>query len=304
MEPSHTAFSRFRALWGRLVGCGVLVGILVPAPRASASLIINEIFQSNQSSREWVEFLVTSDITLGALDSFWFGNTTVNTNAIQTMSRFNSTEIINSFSYFTSTSDIVKAGSLIVVGGTGVTADFTYSPSLLDPLNTSIWNFSLVGGNGITGNTNPFNLDRSSGALWVSSAQPMNTTDVSNFVSAVAYLDTNGALSGGLIADYITNQSLTNGTFQTLHTGAGGGFDGNLGNGRSVANSGTGTSLSFGNSESNNETVGVLNGGLNTTSIGELRAVPEPAAILPLALLVIGGGFVYWRRRTRTQALA
>lgn len=304
MEPSHTALSCYRALWGRLVGFGVFVGMVIPAPQVSASLIINEVFQSSQSRREWVEFLVTSDITLGALDSFWFGNTTTDTNAIETMSRFDSTEILNSFSYFTSTSDIIKAGSLIVVGGTDVDTDFTYSPSLLDPLNTDIWNFSLVGGNGISGNTNPFNLDRSSGALWVSSAQPLNSTDVSNFVSAVAYLDSNGSLSGGLIADYITNQSLTNGTFQTLHTGTGGGFDGDLGNGRSVANSGTGTSLSFNNSESNNETVGVLNGGLNTTSIGELRAVPEPAAVIPLALLAIGGGFVYWRRRNRNQALA
>ena len=143
--------SRFRraALWG--VGGVMALGLL---PRASGSLIINEIFQSNQSSREWVEFLVTSDITLGALDSFWFGNTTADTNAIQTMSRFDSTEIINSFSYFTSTSDIIKAGSLIVVGGTDVAPDFTYNPSSLDPFSTSLWNFSLVGGNGISGNTN------------------------------------------------------------------------------------------------------------------------------------------------------
>jgi hypothetical protein len=304
MDLNHRNLHRLRTPWSRALLLAVSMGMVVPAPRASASLIINEIFQSSQSRREWVEFLVTSDMTLGALDSFWFGNSTVDTNAIQTMSRFNSTEIINTFSYFNSTSDIIKAGSLIVVGGTDVDTDFTYSPSLLDPLNTSIWNFSLVGGNGISGNTNPFNLDRDSGAIWVSSAQPMNTADVSNFVSAVAYLDTNGALSGGLIADYITNQSLTNGTFQTLHTGPGGGFDGNLGNNRSVANTGTGTTVSFANSESNNETVGALNGGVNTTSIGELRAVPEPAAVIPLALLLIGGGAVYWRRRNRNPALA
>jgi hypothetical protein len=304
MDLNHRNLHRLRTPWSRALLLAVSMGMAVPAPRASASLIINEIFQSSQSRREWVEFLVTSDMTLGALDSFWFGNSTVDTNAIQTMSRFNSTEIINTFSYFNSTSDIIKAGSLIVVGGTDVDTDFTYSPSLLDPLNTSIWNFSLVGGNGISGNTNPFNLDRDSGAIWVSSAQPMNTADVSNFVSAVAYLDTNGALSGGLIADYITNQSLTNGTFQTLHTGPGGGFDGNLGNNRSVANTGTGTTVSFANSESNNETVGALNGGVNTTSIGELRAVPEPAAVIPLALVLIGGGAVYWRRRNRNPALA
>lgn len=304
MNPNHRTLHRLRTPWSRALLLAVSLGMVVPGPRASASLIINEIYQSSQSRREWVEFLVTSDITLGTLGSFWFGNATADTNAIETMSRFNTTEIINSFSYFNSDSDIIKAGSLIVVGGTDVDTDFSYSPSLLDPLNASIWNFSLVGGNGITGNTNPFNLDRDSGAVWVSSAQPLNATDVSNFVSAVAYLDTNGSLSGGLIADHITNQSSTNGTFQTVHTGPGGGFDGNLGNNRSIANTGTGSDLSFGNSESNNETIGALNGRLNTTSIGELRAVPEPAAFVPLALILIGGGFVYWRRRTRTQAMA
>jgi len=304
MDLNHRTLHRLRTPWSRTLLLAVSIGMVVPAPRVSASLIINEIFQSSQSRREWVEFLVTSDITLGTLGSFWFGNTTSDTNAIQTMSRFNTTEIINSFSYFNSTSDIIKAGSLIVVGGTDVDTDFTYNPSLLDPLNANTWNFSLVGGNGFSGNTNPFNLERDSGALWVSSAQPLNAFDVSNFVSAVAYLDRTNPYSGGYISDYITNQSLTNGTFQTLHMGPGGGFDGDLGNNRSVANTGTGTDISFGNSESNNETVGALNGGLNSTSIGELRAVPEPAAFLPLALILIGGGFVYWRRRTRTQALA
>lgn len=302
MALFHSPFEPLRRRGSRVVLAALGLGMMVPGPRVSASLIINEIFQSSQSRREWVEFLVTSDLTLGQLDSFWFGNSTTSGNAIQTMSRFNSTEIINTFSYFTSTSDIIKAGTLIVVGGTDVDPDFTYNPN---PLSTdaTLWNFSLVGGNGISGNTNPFNLERDFGAVWVSSAQPMNTTDVSNFVSAVAYLDNNNPYSGGVITDYITTQAQTNGTFQTLHTGPGGGFDGDLGNGRSFSNSGSGTDISFGNSESNNETAGVLNGGLNSTAIGELRAVPEPTTIIPLALL-LGGGFLYWRRRTRREAHA
>lgn len=303
MALFHSPFEPLRRRGSRVVLAALGLGMMVPGPRVSASLIINEIFQSSQSRREWVEFLVTSDLTLGQLDSFWFGNSTTSGNAIQTMSRFNSTEIINTFSYFTSTSDIIKSGTLIVVGGTDVDPDFTYNPNLLST-DATLWNFSLVGGNGISGNTNPFNLERDFGAVWVSSAQPMNTTDVSNFVSAVAYLDSNNPYSGGVITDYITTQAQTNGTFQTLHTGPGGGFDGNLGNNRSFANTGTGTDISFGNSESNNETIGVLNGGLNSTAIGELRAVPEPTTIIPLALLLGGGGFLYWRRRTRREAHA
>lgn len=284
-----------------LLGAALLSG-LAPTSPGRASLIINEFFQNSQSRREWVEFLVTADITLGMLDSYWFGNANSGTSSIQTMSRFNSTEIINSFSYFNSTSDIIKAGTLIVVGGTDVDTDFNYNPSVTDPNNADAWSLSLVGGNGFT-STNPFNLERDFGAIWVSSAQPGSPTDTSNFVSAVAYLDNNSATSGGAIADYITTQSLTNGKFQTLHTGAGGGFDGDLGNNRSLANTGTGSNISFGGSESNNETLGTLNGGLNTTSIGELRAVPEPAAVIPLALLGLGG-FLFWRRHQRLAASA
>lgn len=283
--------------------CAVLLTLgLMPGGGARGSLIINEFYQNSQSRREWVEFLVTADITLGMLDSYWFGNTDTATNTIQTMARFDSTEIINSFSQFTSTSDIIKAGTLIIVGGTDVDTDFNYSPSPSNPSNADAWNFSLVGGNGFT-STNPFNLDRNFGALWVSSAQPGSPTDVSNFVSAVAYLDSNGGMSGGTISDYITTQSQTNGRFQTLHTGAGGGFDGDLGNNRSLSNTGTGTNLSFGGSESNTETPGALNGGTNTTSVGQLRAVPEPAALMPLSILALGA-FFFWRRRIRMQPTA
>lgn len=276
---------------------GVALGVSGACSKVDASLIINEIYQSSQADREWVEFLVTSDITLGALDSFWFGSTDAGTNAITTMTRFDSAEILSSVSYFTSTSDIVKAGTLIVVGGDRVTPDFNYSPSLLAPGDSDAWSFSLAGGTGIN-TTTPFDLNRDAGAVWLASAQPSSAIDVTNFISAVAYLNTDGDLSGGLIADFITTASLTQGTFQTIHAGTGGGFDGNLGNNRSIANSGTGTALSFGGTESNSESIGVLNGGINTTSIGELRAVPEPGALIPAALIAFGG-FVIWRRRQK-----
>lgn len=270
--------------------------------RIQASLIINEIFQSSQADREWVEFLVTSDITLGALDSFWFGNTDAATDSITTMTHFDSAAILNSVSYFTSTSDIVKAGTLIVVGGDKVTPDFNYSPNLLTPGDSDAWSFSLSGGVGIS-STNPFDLNKNSGAVWLASSQPTNSIDVTNFISAVAYLNTDGDLSGGLIADYITTASLTQGTFQTIHGGTGGGFDGKLGNNWSISNAGTGTSISFNDTENNTETIGVLNGGLNTSTIGELRAVPEPSALIPAALIALGG-FLFWGRRQTRPAEA
>lgn len=283
------------------LGCliAILAGLL-SARGAMASLVINEFNQSTLSRNEWAEFLVTTDITLGTLGNFWFGNTNATTSAIQTMTQFDTTEIINSFSYFNSTSDIIKAGTLIVVGGNGVATDFIYNPLYTNPTDSNAWNFTLSQGTGITTNT-PFTLNQVTGALWVSSARPMNSTDVSSFVSAVAYLNSTGAMSGGAIADFITTQSLTNGSFQTIHRGVGGGYDGNLASNRSLANTGTGTNVSFGGSESATTTLGVLNGGTNTSSIGELRAVPEPAALIPLSLLALGG-FLHWRRQIRHKA--
>jgi len=69
------------------------------------------------------------------LKTYWFGSTSGIDGTNQTATRFDTTEILNSMSYFNSTSDIVKAGTLIVVGGSRVDANFTYNPSLLDPLN-------------------------------------------------------------------------------------------------------------------------------------------------------------------------
>lgn len=297
-----TLFRHRFSRWLPALVAAVIFGFSGVFSRIQASLIINEIYQSSQADREWVEFLVTSDITLGALDSFWFGNTDAATNSITTMTHFDSAAILNSVSYFTSTSDIIKAGTLIVVGGDKVTPDFNYSPNLLAPDDSDAWSLSLSGGIG-TSSANSFDLDQNAGVVWLSAAQPSSAIDVSNFVSAVAYLNTDGDLSGGLIADYVTTASLTQGTFQTLHTGIGGGYDGKIGNNWSISNSGTGTAISFNDTENNTTTIGVLNGGLNTTSIGELRAVPEPSTLIPAALIALGG-FLFWRRRQTRPAEA
>lgn len=270
------------------------------AERADASLIINELAYRNNSSQQWIEFLVVTDITLGALDSIWFGDSNSGTSVIENSNRFNSTEIINNFSYFNSTSDIIKAGTLIIVGNQDVQTDFTYNPNLTDPSDFQSWNLTLFNGTGFNGANLAVNLSSSSDAVWISSGQPVGNTDTSNFLSAIAYLSANSATGGGLIADYVTAQSATNSAFQTIHTGTGGGFDGNLSNNTSLSNQ-SGTGLDFANSEGKTST-GISNGGNNTIYIQSLQAVPEPAAMIPLSLLLVAGGFFYRRKKLALAA--
>jgi hypothetical protein len=286
---------------GRILA--VLAAALLPgwtADRAEASLIINEIGYRNNDRQQWVEFLVTTDITLGALDSIWFGDANSSTSSLQNSSRFNSTEIINNFSYFTSTSDIIKAGTLIVVGNDKVSTNFNYNPDLGNPSNFQSWNMTLSDGIGFNSTGTVVNLDDSSDVVWISSGQPVGNTDTSNFISAVAYLNANSATGGGVIADYVTAQSATNSAFQTIHKGPGGGFDGDLGNNNSLSNQ-SGTSINFANSESGHSR-GTTNGGANTVYIQSLQAVPEPAAMIPLSLLLVAGGFFYLRRKATPAA--
>jgi hypothetical protein len=142
---------------------------------------------------------------------------------------------------------------------------------------------------------------RDIGGGWISSSQPVGNTDTSNFLSAVAYLNANSATGGGLIADYVTAQSATNSAFQTIHAGTGGGYDGKLSNNTSLSNS-SGTGINFANSE-DKFSEGLSNGGANTVYIQSLQAVPEPAAMIPLSLLLVAGGFLY-RRKKATPATA
>jgi hypothetical protein len=286
-----------RGAVARLVALALSLGFVSNSP---ASLIINEIGYRNSGNQQWIEFLVTTDITLGALDSIWFGDATSNTSEIKNSSRFNSTEIINNFSYFNSTSDIIKAGTLIVVGNEKVSTDFNYSPDIGNPSNFQSWNMTLADGIGFNSGNTVVDLDDTSDVVWISAGQPSGKTDTSNFISAVAYLNSNSATGGGLIADYVTAQSATNSAFQTIHTGPGGGYDGDLGNNRSLSN-GSGTGINFADSEGG-QSRGTTNGGANTVFIQSLQAVPEPAAMIPLSILLVAGGFFIRRRKTTLAA--
>ncbi len=295
--PLRKSSSPFRRLPRPLTVALLVLGFSAgSALETKASLIINEIFSSTtSSSRDWIEFVVTTDITLGALDSIWFGDTNSSTSAIEESSRFTSSEIISNFSYFTSTSDIVRAGTIIVLGGSRVTSDFTYNPLSSNPDDNGSWNFTLSNGIGFSTSL-PVDLSGYSDTVWISSAQPASSTDTSNFISAITYLSVSSATGGGSIGDYVTSQSATNPAFQTVHTGSGGGYDGTFVSNTSLSNLGD-SDINFSNSEGSG-TRGNPNGGLNSTYISSLRAVPEPGAIIPLGLLLLSALYFRWRKQS------
>jgi len=268
-----------------MVACLVL-------PGARASLIINEVFNSNNGNREWIEFLVTTDIALGALDSYWFGDANASTGGIQTISRFDSASILSNVSHFTSTSDIIKAGTILVVGGNQIATDTNYNPNFLDPTDDASWNLTFSRGIGFN-SSRPANLANPSDVVWLSSSQPTGATDFSNLVAAVAYLNSTDPYGGGALSDHVTLQSGSNSSFQTIHKGNG--FDGRLGNNVSISNLGN-NAIQFGNSEGA-ATRGLANGGANTAYIHSLRAVPEPGAFVPL--LLAGAIALHFRMRRR-----
>ena len=71
----------------------ILISLAMPAC-AHACLIINEIFRANSVADDYVEFLVTSDITLQELDSLWFGDSTFFTTTVSRENTFHASEIV------------------------------------------------------------------------------------------------------------------------------------------------------------------------------------------------------------------
>lgn len=261
----------------------------------NAGLIINELFRGNNDEQNYVEFLVTSDLTLLELDGIWFGDSRANTRDISRERNFNSAEIISNSSYFSTTADVVKAGTFLTVGGSQVTTDFTYNPNSKTPNASDSWNITLQSGSGFgSGGGGPslFNINRNGEVIWVSSSRPSDGAGTSDFISAIA-LDSN---PGTLALEVETIAQSGNEAFQ-LVTGAD--FDGRISRGNSLSNL-NGEAVDFSGSETAGGSLGVATAGsINNSNFAyDLRAVPEPSAIIP-ALFVIALGFFFATRSLR-----
>ncbi len=87
---------------------------------ANAQIVINEIRRDgNFATNEYMEFLITADISQAELNSYIFGDSTSSTNAKFSAYQFNLTG-------FTT----IRAGTIISVGGSDVipSDDTTYGP--------------------------------------------------------------------------------------------------------------------------------------------------------------------------------
>ncbi|MEM6280174.1 MAG: PEP-CTERM sorting domain-containing protein, partial [Verrucomicrobiota bacterium] len=238
-------------------------------------------FRGTSVNTDNVEFLVTSDISLGQLDSMWFGDSRFNSWIIASENNFSSSQIIANSSYFSSDSDLIKAGTLLSVGGGSVGTDFNYNPTAGNIGDSDSWNITLGAGQGFNTSPNsfPFDLDQRGEVVWVASAQPAWFGDTSNFTSAIAF-----ARNPGFLAAQVGQlENSGDSAFQLITPPE---FDGNFGVNRSISNL-NGEAIDFANSETSGGTLGVANSASNLAAINSLRAVPEPSTILLLLTAMI-----------------
>ncbi|MDF1659581.1 MAG: hypothetical protein P1U58_18330 [Verrucomicrobiales bacterium] len=270
-----------------------LVCALSTVPSAFAGLIINEMFRGNSTGDDYVEFLVTSDITLQELDGLWFGDSNFFTTAVNRENTFNAAEIITGSSFFSATTDTILAGSLIVAGGSNLAADFNYSPSVAATTDSDAWNLTLTSGSGITttAGADPFDLGGFGDAVWVSESRPTSGSGTDDFISAVGYGWFQGAIGQEIEARELAGDE----AFQVLNPGAE--WDGVLNPNASLSNQAAGGGVDFAGSEGAPVTAGAHNGGANEDVTYDLRAVPEPSAILPCIFIAAFGIFLYWQNR-------
>ncbi|MEM1443088.1 MAG: hypothetical protein AAGF67_12150, partial [Verrucomicrobiota bacterium] len=284
---------RASSLAGKLCSAAILFSFATSS-QVQASLIINEIFRGNSIPDDYVEFLVTSDITLQELDDLWFGDSTFFTSAVSRENTFNAAEIISGSSYFSSTTDTIRAGSIIVAGGANLTSDFNYAPSSTNTTDSDAWNLTLTPGAGITTTAggNPFDLGSFGDAVWVSESRPTTGSGTDDFISAVSY----GWFQGTIGQDIEALENAGEEGFQFLEPGPE--WDGILNPGSSLSNQATDDgSVDFAGSEGVITTPGAQNGGNNEDVTYDLRAVPEPSTIIPCLVLAVLGIALYWRNR-------
>ncbi|BAQ65373.1 ExeM/NucH family extracellular endonuclease [Geminocystis sp. NIES-3709] len=212
-----------------------------------AKIIINEFYRGGNltTTDEFIELLLLEDLTATQLETFFVGDST-GTKA----SKFSAYEFTNMSSIATT----FKAGTIIVVGGTGrITQDTSYDPTNND------WNIALNAGGSFLPNANSGNSGDIAGddIVWVDTSNTGSTISVDGF--AVDIGTATGTFFNAVNVDF---GSSTNNTGYALNS--------NSSDITNIANWTTGIA-------SASTTPGSPNGGTNTTFIDGLRN-PAPSA--------------------------
>ena len=155
--------------------------------------------------------------------------------------------------------------------------------------NADAWNIELVAGQGALDHSETlingsFAIDNTGDVVWVSTDYPpTSNTDTSGFISALGHGTSTGTIANAAISQF----------------GSGVIWNGNLGTGSVIANTG-GTSGAVATATAT-ETRGTTNGGANDLWVASIReynfvvAVPEPSRVI----LMLGGACALVLRRRR-----
>lgn len=257
---------------------------LIPCRAPAAAIMVNEYKNSNSNTLgakmvndEYVEFVLTQDMTVAQLAALTFGDSNDTTSTIQGVFQFDSATLTSALT--PSGLSAFKAGTIIVVKGTALgSQDLAYNP-LANPFDDNNWNIELVAGLGAKDHSETLingdiNIAGGGDVVWIASGVPSSNTDTSGFISAIGHDNNPGTIANAVISKF----------------GAGSILNSTIGAPKTVYNTANAV-VSLTNSTTGS--MGIANGGTNTVWINTIRGIPEPSRAM---LLFIGLGSLVLRR--------
>jgi len=207
-------------------------------------IVINEFYRGGTltTTDEFIELLLTEDLTATQLESFFVGDSTSSK-----ASKFSAYKFTN----VSSIASTFKAGTIITVGGTtAISQDTSYNPS------TGDWNIALNAGGSFLPNANSGNTGDIAGddVVWV------DTTNSGATISPDGFAVDIGTATGAFT-------SAANVNFGTSTNNTGYALNSDLAGATNTTNWTTGIAFA-------STTPGLANGGANTTYINNLRSIP------------------------------